>query len=74
MIGGMIALVTLIFIRLQDSSTFLALPENITIPNGTVPIAFTQTQNWYSIVTAKDEILIFDLEGKILQSITLNLP
>ncbi len=74
MIGGIITLVTLIFLRFQDSSTSLAFPEKITIPDGTTPTAFTQTQRWYSVVTANDEILIFDLEGKLLKSIKVNLP
>ena len=72
MICGMITLVTLIFLRFQDSRTYLAFPKTITLPGDTVPVAFTQTQHWYSIVSGNNEILIFDLEGRLLQSIEVN--
>ena len=39
-----------------------ALPDRISLPDGTVPEAFTVTAEWYAVVTAEGEILIFDRE------------
>jgi hypothetical protein len=36
------------------------------------PIAYTQTINWYAIVTDDDEILIFDNTGNEIQKIKVN--
>jgi hypothetical protein len=36
------------------------------------PIAYTQTTNWYAIVTDDDEIIIFDNTGNEIQKIKVN--
>lgn len=74
MIGGIIALVTLIFIRFQGEAAPVALPDSITLPDGTRPVAFTQTPEWYAIVTDDYQIMIFDTGGALLQTIKVSVP
>ncbi|WP_366194553.1 DUF6476 family protein [Meridianimarinicoccus marinus] len=38
----------------------VTLPDTVTLPDGTVPMAVTVGAAWYAVVTAQDEILIFD--------------
>ena len=44
-----------------------ALPEQISLPDGTVPEAFTVTAAWYAVVTAGGEILVYDRASGALQ-------
>ena len=60
MIGGLLILITLIVIRVQQPSPGLAVPEQITLPNGTTATAFTATADWYAVVTVDSQILIYD--------------
>jgi len=70
MIGGLLVIVALLVIRF--SSTAPALPDSITLPDGTKAEAFTMGKGWYAVVTGKDQILIFDRNtGKLRQTITL---
>ena len=41
------------------------------LPAGTKPIAFTQTEDWYSVVTEANEILIYKNDGTLIRSITV---
>lgn len=72
MIAGMVMLIGLFVIRFQDSG--IDLPQSITLPDGTQPVAFTQTQGWYAIVTSEDEILIYNLNGELVQKVDVELP
>lgn len=36
------------------------LPASITLPDGSQPVAVTAGSDWFAVVTAQDEILIFD--------------
>ena len=74
MIGGIISIVILIFLRFQDGPNNLDLPERIMLPNDAKPIAFTQTREWFAIVTEADDVLVFDTKGKLIQTIKLNKP
>ncbi|CUH76341.1 hypothetical protein SAMN04488093_102733 [Tropicibacter naphthalenivorans] len=60
--GVMIAGITLILglIWMSYSNARAPLPEVITLPDGTEATAYTQGNDWYAVVTAEDEILIFD--------------
>ena len=72
MIVGLVALVTLLVIRLPDVTPPAPLPETIALPDGTRATAFTQAGDWYAVVTAADEILIFDREtGALRQRIAV---
>ena len=60
MILGFLTIVVLFVIRLGPNPAPLALPDAITLPDGTRATAFTQGTDWYAVVTDDDEILIFD--------------
>ena len=72
MIAGMVVLIALFVIRFQDSG--IDLPEAVTLPDGTRPVAFTQTRSWYAIVTGDDQILIYNLKGELVQTVPVELP
>ena len=74
MIGGIITLVTLIFMRFQDAPVPLGLPESIMLPDGSTPLAFTRGEDWYAVVTNEKQILIYDLNGVLFQIINVELP
>ena len=73
MIVGVVVLIALVVIRLNSATPDLALPEYITLPDGIRATAFTQTPNWYAVVTDDDKILIFDRDsGELTQEISIN--
>ena len=74
MIGGIISLVTLIFMRFQDAPIPLELPESIMLPKGSAPLAFTISEYWYAVVTSNEQILVYDLNGGLFQTINVELP
>ncbi|WP_420558551.1 DUF6476 family protein [Roseovarius sp.] len=69
MILGFLVIVAL-FVTKFSSATRVALPDEITLPDGTTPTAFTRADGWYAIVTDADTILIFDeATGELRQTI-----
>ena len=74
MIGGIIMLVTLVFIRFQDAPGPLGLPRSILLPDGSTPLAFTKGEDWYAVVTNNAQILVYDLNGFLFQTINVELP
>ena len=68
----MVVLIALFVIRFQDSG--VDLPNSITLPDGTRPVAFTQTRSWYAVVTGTDQILIYNLKGELVQTVAVELP
>ena len=74
MIGGIITLVTLIFLRFQDRPASLTLPNSITLPQRNTPVAFTKGAGWYAVVTSSNQILIYDPNGGLLQTIEVVTP
>lgn len=70
MIGGLLVIVTLLVIRF--SQTAPPLPDEIVLPDGATPTAFTQGDSWYAVVTTDNRILIFDrLTGALRQTIVI---
>lgn len=70
MIGGVVLIIALLVIRLNDKPALL--PELVTLPEDVEAKAVTMGENWYAVVTASDEILIFDrLSGKLHQRIQI---
>lgn len=70
MIAGLLAIITLLVIRFPTATP--ALPEAITLPDGTRAQAFTATARWYAVVTTDDRILIYDRDtGDLRQEITV---
>ncbi len=71
MIGGVLLIITLLVIRLNDKPELL--PETVTLPEGVEAKAVTQGESWFAIVTQTDEILIFDrLSGKLRQRVQID--
>ena len=73
MIGGVITVVWVIVTRMpQAMQRAPALPDSIALPDGTRATAFTQGADWYAVVTADDQILIFDrATGALRQTVAL---
>ena len=67
MIVGVVLIAALLVIRLNQPT--LAIPDQITIPSGTVAVSYTQTQDWFAVVTDENKILIFDLNGHLTQEV-----
>ncbi len=65
MIAGLVAILSLIVIRFTNARA--PLPDEITLPPGAKATAFTQGPDWYAVVTADDEILIFNREDHQLR-------
>ncbi|MGR3758555.1 DUF6476 family protein [Roseobacteraceae bacterium NS-SX3] len=73
MIGGLVVVITLLVIRLSEDGP--ALPERITLPDGTTPEAVTFGAGWIAVVTGGNRILIFDAEtGEVTQEIAITVP
>ncbi|MGO4915744.1 DUF6476 family protein [Pseudogemmobacter sp. W21_MBD1_M6] len=74
MIAGLVIIIGLIVIRFSDDrkTSAPALPDSIALPDGSVPHAFTQGGDWYAVVTASDQILIYDRKtGALRQTIQI---
>jgi len=69
MILGILTIATLLAFKLRSEN--INFPQTLTLPNGTKPIAFTQTKDWYSIITETNEILIYKNDGTLIRSITV---
>ena len=70
MIGGVLLIITLLVIRLNDKPALL--PEMVVLPEGVEAKAITMGESWYAIVTQGDEILIYDrLRGKLRQRVAI---
>jgi uncharacterized protein YqhQ len=67
MIVGVVLIAALLVIRLNQ--TALAIPDQITLPPRTTAISYTQTQDWFAVVTDENKILIFDLNGQLIQEV-----
>lgn len=70
MILGVIAVVTTLVTRMPDSARPV-LPDTLILPAGEVATAVTMGQGWFAVVTASQNILIFDQGGKLLQTVPL---
>ena len=70
MIVGFVIIVCVFVINFRKSHALI--PATLELPDDIIPIAYTQTRNWYAIVTDDDEILIFDNTGNEIQKIKVN--
>ncbi len=66
MIFGVLAIVVLLVIRLQQPAGPY-LPDAIALPEGVRATAYTQGTGWIAIVTNTQEILIYDPDGHTLR-------
>lgn len=70
MIAGFLVIVAL-FVTKFSGSFGPDLPDQIALPDGTSAQAFTRAENWFAIVTTDNRILIYDLNGALMQSIAV---
>ena len=69
MIVGILTIAALLAFKLRSEN--INFPQTLTLPDGTKPIAFTQTKYWYSIISETNEILIYKNDGTLIKSITV---
>ena len=69
MIVGILTIAALRAFKLRSEN--INFPQTLTLPDGTKPIAFTQTKDWYSIISETNEILIYKNDGTLIKSITV---
>ena len=69
MIVGILTIAALLAFKLHYKN--INFPQTLTLPDGTKPIAFTQTKDWYSVITDKNEILIYKNDGTLIRTITV---
>ena len=69
MIVGILTIAALLAFKLRSEN--INFPQTQTHPDGTKPKAFTQTKDWYSVITDKNEILIYKNDGTLIKSITV---
>lgn len=73
MVVGFIVIVVL-FVTKFSEAFGPDMPDEITLPDGTVPTAYTRGDGWYAVVTAENEILIFGAQsGTLQQTITIEI-
>ena len=71
MIGGLVIVIALLVTRLRQPA--FALPDSISLPDGTTARNFTVGPSWFAVVTGDDRILILDQDsGDIRQIITID--
>lgn len=69
MILGFLTIVALFVMRFTAMNK-VELPDEITLPNGATATAFTRGEGWFAVVTAEDEILIYNrVTGNLSQRI-----
>ena len=73
MILGVLAIVTLLVIRLQaPAPVAVPLPDTIALPEGVTALAVTQARDWYAVVTEDERILVFDrATGALRQEVAI---
>ena len=70
MIIGFVIIVSLFILNFRTSA--IPMPAKIELPSSVSPVAYTQTKNWYAIITDQDEILIYDKAGNQIQKIKVD--
>ena len=70
MIAGILIIAAMLAFKLRDEN--INFPQTLVLPDGTKPIAFTQTKDWYSVITDTNEILIYKNDGTLIQSIIVS--
>lgn len=66
---GVLAVVAILWLRLA-SPPLPQLPETIALPQGATPAAVTFARDWTVVVTETGEVLLYDRQGKLHDSVT----
>jgi hypothetical protein len=70
MIVGLVVVVALIVIRLNDDGP--TMPDQITLPEGVSASALTIGEGWWAVVTDDNRILIYDqMTGALRQEVEI---
>ena len=70
MIVGLVVVVALIVIRLNDGGP--TMPDQITLPEGVSASALTIGEGWWAVVTDDNRILIYDqMTGALRQEVEI---
>jgi hypothetical protein len=73
MICGVLVVIGLLVTRLNRPAPVL--PDALVLPEGAAARAFTQGEDWFAVVTDRNEILIYDrLTGALRQTIVIKRP
>ena len=71
MILGFLTIVALFVMRFNEMGR-VELPDQIALPDGVAATAFTQGDDWFAVVTAENEILIYSrVTGNLRQRIAI---
>lgn len=71
MIVGVVVVVYLLVTRLGDRGPVL--PDSITLPDGSTPLAVTAGPGWYAVVTDDGTILVYDAtSGALRQTVEID--
>lgn len=71
MIVGLVVVVALIVIRLNDDGP--TMPDQIVLPDGVTATALTIGQGWWAVVTDDGRILIYDqVTGALKQTVQID--
>ncbi len=71
MILGLITIIGLFVMRFSGGSAKVALPAELSLPDGVSPVAVTAGPGWYAVVTGDSRILIFGRDGTLRQEIAV---
>ncbi|OWY04857.1 hypothetical protein B6V75_01540 [Thioclava sp. F1Mire-8] len=71
MIVGLVAIVALLVIRLQQPDPLPQLPAAITLPEGAQAEAVTFARNYTVVVTDGGQVLVYDKAGQKVGDLTL---
>ncbi len=73
MILGLITIIGLFVMRFSADSAKIAVPAELSLPAGTVPVAVTAGPGWHAVVTEDSRILIFGKDGALHQEVAVDL-
>ncbi len=71
MILGLITIIGLFVMRFSGGTEKIALPAELSLPEGVTPVAVTAGPGWYAVVTGDSRILIFAPDGSPRQEVQI---
>lgn len=72
MIGGVLVIIGLLVTTLRAAPPPMTLPATIALPDGALPAAITQAQDWLGVVTTDGRMFVYDrASGALRQEIRI---